>query len=146
MIAFLIHVRLLLRPQSSYDSEPLNHWSRLVSLNITMAETPTPPRRRDTTFSLATQKSFSLRRRMTKPFQTRTSLPSSKTCQEHCPSYRLKWETLQGWLETRYPDVQFNRNNLLVVGDKYIFEVPKGQNLTEVSLSFFLLLWKTCFE
>jgi hypothetical protein len=85
---------------------------------------------------------------MTKPFQTRTPLPSSTTCQEHYPSYRLKWETLQGWLEVKYPDVQFNKNNLLLVNDKYIFEVPRGEKLTEVSLSFFLsiLSWKTCFE
>lgn len=98
-----------------------------------MAETaPTLPRRRDTASSQASQTSHSLRRRMTKPWTSVQPASSSRTCHEQYPSYRLSWEQIKGWLERRYPDLQFHKNNLLLVDDKYIFEVPTGQNLTKV--------------
>ncbi|KAE9966408.1 hypothetical protein BLS_007031 [Venturia inaequalis] len=97
-----------------------------------MAETThTPPRRRDTNSSQRSQASVLFRQRITKSWTSVKPASSSKTCHEQYPSYLLSREKIKGWLEMRYPDIQFNKNKLLHVDDRYIFEVPTGQNLTE---------------
>lgn len=145
---------ILCRPSSSCQpivrrpthpqSEVLDHRSRLPSLKIIMV--PTPPRRRDTASSQASQTSMSLRRRATKPFTSAKPSSSSTTCYEQVPSYRLRWEIIKSWLETRYPDLHFNHKTLNLVDDKFIFEVPIGQKLTEVSLQGFEMAVSSCFE
>ncbi|TID14703.1 hypothetical protein E2P81_ATG08658 [Venturia nashicola] len=92
---------------------------------------PTPPRRRDTAFSQASQASVCLRRRFPRSFvSTRsTSSSSAETCQDSISSYNLRWEKLKLWLELKYPELQFPKKTL--VDDKYIFEVPVGKRLTQ---------------